>query len=549
VTGPAPAPALNLPATPGTTPGEGAQREPPLEGAPFACALDAEQAQATSQDTPQPQPHRGEHEEGQAAPETNTPRDSGAAVPGLGPATPIAAERQGPSQPSPASSNDAALESGREDGGPRSASGSATPSVEAASARDLTSNFAPVAALGHVPSQQAASGAGVAAGSARGTVIAAEATTGSTRGTVLAAEGTSGSAHEPVTSTKAGASTNATTDLTHEPLLAAKATASSVGDAGRIATATTDSPREPSPFTQATSGPAPETGLPASATTVPASGTRLAAKAAAGTGSDTDLTAAAVPGTHSTLDAEPAKAAQGGPASDSRPAAGTPTGATLAAGTARGSNLVAGTTHGANPTSGTTLSSVSLTSGATPGSAPGAIASVGQHADASVEDPQTPLGGGVDLQQAIDDLHGTIALAAREGVTQARIALAPPELGEIRINLTQTASGLLARVTAGSATALQALAAGHAELRQSLSSLGVELTNLSIGHHEQAATHGEGAAEQRREGATSAGETSRRGSHTTNEQGDPLSEDPQAAQETSISPSTAQRGALVDVLA
>jgi flagellar hook-length control protein FliK len=90
---------------------------------------------------------------------------------------------------------------------------------------------------------------------------------------------------------------------------------------------------------------------------------------------------------------------------------------------------------------------------------------------------------GVGLQEAIESLHGTIQLAARQGLTQARISLQPEELGEIRINLTQTAQGLLARVSAESPAAAQALAAAHAQLRQSLSSLGINLTRLEIGHH------------------------------------------------------------------
>jgi len=50
-----------------------------------------------------------------------------------------------------------------------------------------------------------------------------------------------------------------------------------------------------------------------------------------------------------------------------------------------------------------------------------------------------PAGSGVDLQQIIDSVRATIELAARQGATQARIALQPQELGEIRIHLSQTA--------------------------------------------------------------------------------------------------------------
>ncbi len=133
-------------------------------------------------------------------------------------------------------------------------------------------------------------------------------------------------------------------------------------------------------------------------------------------------------------------------------------------------------------------------------------------------DPAAPPGEpgsaayGVGLQEAIESLHGTIQLTARQGLSQARISLHPEELGEIRINLTQTAQGLLARVSAESPAAAQALAAARAQLRQSLSSLGINLARLDIGHHDPStqsggsdhssehhngATHGEGSSASR----------------------------------------------------
>lgn len=93
---------------------------------------------------------------------------------------------------------------------------------------------------------------------------------------------------------------------------------------------------------------------------------------------------------------------------------------------------------------------------------------------------------GVDLNQAIEQVHATVELAARQGLAQARIQLVPAELGAIRIHLTQTAAGLLARVSADSAAASQALAAAHAELRQSLSGAGIELAHLHVGTHDGA---------------------------------------------------------------
>jgi len=121
---------------------------------------------------------------------------------------------------------------------------------------------------------------------------------------------------------------------------------------------------------------------------------------------------------------------------------------------------------------------------------------LGAALDASSTGSPAELGSGaygVGLQEAIESLHGTIQLAARQGLTQARISLQPEELGEIRINLTQTAQGLLARISAESPAAAQALAAAHSELRQSLSSLGINLTRLDIGHHDSPQSGGANA--------------------------------------------------------
>lgn len=84
------------------------------------------------------------------------------------------------------------------------------------------------------------------------------------------------------------------------------------------------------------------------------------------------------------------------------------------------------------------------------------------------------------MQEMIDAIRATVEVATRQGIAQARIALQPEELGEIRIHLTQTTDGLLARVTADTPAAAQALAQGRSELHQSLSTLGLSL-RLDIG--------------------------------------------------------------------
>jgi flagellar hook-length control protein FliK len=179
---------------------------------------------------------------------------------------------------------------------------------------------------------------------------------------------------------------------------------------------------------------------------------------------------------------------------------------------------------------------------------------------AAAEGNSTPPAGelaatgyGVGLQEAIESLHGTIQLAARQGLTQARISLQPEELGAIRINLTQTTQGLLARVTAESPAAAQALAAAHAQLRQSLSSLGIDLTRLDIGHHDPAPSGGADAKDSG-QGSAARGESfggGRPGRSTAiAAPADPETEtDSPVAEEPAPATTTPSNGTLIDVLA
>ena len=140
--------------------------------------------------------------------------------------------------------------------------------------------------------------------------------------------------------------------------------------------------------------------------------------------------------------------------------------------------------------------------------------------------------------EMIDTIQATIELAARHGATQARIALQPEELGEITIHLSQSAEGILARVTAATPAAAQALAAGRGELHQSLSSLGTTLLRLDIGMFE-------GREGQRRE-IGGEGSSGRAAAAPTEED-----ESIAAAEGASraAAPASTPLGALVDVLA
>jgi flagellar hook-length control protein FliK len=89
-------------------------------------------------------------------------------------------------------------------------------------------------------------------------------------------------------------------------------------------------------------------------------------------------------------------------------------------------------------------------------------------------------GTAVGMHEMIESIRATVEIAARQGATQARIELQPEELGHINIHLTQTNAGLVARVSAETPAAAQALADGRSELHQSLSSLGLSLLRLDI---------------------------------------------------------------------
>jgi flagellar hook-length control protein FliK len=94
--------------------------------------------------------------------------------------------------------------------------------------------------------------------------------------------------------------------------------------------------------------------------------------------------------------------------------------------------------------------------------------------------PAAPPRPGVRLQQAIETVRQTIELGVRQGFSQARIQLAPPQLGSVRIHLQETSDGLVARVVADHSDAAQTLAHGGADLRRSLQAAGVTLVRLDI---------------------------------------------------------------------
>jgi len=140
------------------------------------------------------------------------------------------------------------------------------------------------------------------------------------------------------------------------------------------------------------------------------------------------------------------------------------------------------------------------------------------------------------MQSMVETIHATIELAARQGISQARISLEPAELGEIRIHLSQSSDGLLVRLTADTPAGAQALASGRGELHQALSSLGSTLLRLDIGSGSAQGGEGrqaEGSPRPARRGQTGGGENI----------------DPASGPDEAGAPHTQVLGELVDVLA
>jgi flagellar hook-length control protein FliK len=87
---------------------------------------------------------------------------------------------------------------------------------------------------------------------------------------------------------------------------------------------------------------------------------------------------------------------------------------------------------------------------------------------------------GVRLQHAAETVRLTIASASAAGVSRARIALRPAELGGIEIMLSHGPGGISATVTAESPAAAHALQRAADQLQRSLADNGLNLVRLDI---------------------------------------------------------------------
>jgi flagellar hook-length control protein FliK len=98
---------------------------------------------------------------------------------------------------------------------------------------------------------------------------------------------------------------------------------------------------------------------------------------------------------------------------------------------------------------------------------------------------------GVGLAQAAEKVSEMIALSARNGVSQARISLAPATLGTINIHLQRTPDGIIARVVTEHPEAAATLASGGEDLRRQLAQQGTQLLRLDIETSDRRASQGD----------------------------------------------------------
>jgi flagellar hook-length control protein FliK len=95
--------------------------------------------------------------------------------------------------------------------------------------------------------------------------------------------------------------------------------------------------------------------------------------------------------------------------------------------------------------------------------------------------PDAPVRTSVHLQEAVDAVRATFTAANHAGISSARISLTPASLGGIKISLTQTPDGLVARVATDHPETAQTLQQSAGDLRRSLEAGGMTLLRLDIG--------------------------------------------------------------------
>jgi type III secretion system needle length determinant len=101
------------------------------------------------------------------------------------------------------------------------------------------------------------------------------------------------------------------------------------------------------------------------------------------------------------------------------------------------------------------------------------------------------------LPQAAEAVENAIRIGQARGVTHARLALRPAELGGVEIHLTSTPGGLVVRVTADAPQAAHLLQQAGDDLRRQLQAQGIDLQRLDIGVSGDGRPGADAAGEQR----------------------------------------------------
>jgi flagellar hook-length control protein FliK len=155
---------------------------------------------------------------------------------------------------------------------------------------------------------------------------------------------------------------------------------------------------------------------------------------------------------------------------------------TSTAGTGGHGSAADGDRAGQNPSSGGAGGGVvPAPAAAAPATAPVApTAPVPSAAPTASSSATVPTAYGVRLAEAAEKVSNTIAMGARDGVSVARIELAPESLGAIQIHLQHTSDGLVARVITEHPEAAQTLAQSSGDLKRQLQQNGTALLRLDI---------------------------------------------------------------------
>ena len=145
--------------------------------------------------------------------------------------------------------------------------------------------------------------------------------------------------------------------------------------------------------------------------------------------------------------------------------------------------------------------------------------------------------GSVRLAETVETVKATLRMSVSRGVSHARLALNPAELGGVEVQLRSSSAGLVARVVADSPEAARLLSEAAADLRRTLESQGIEVLRLDVETAPERRAASGAFADGREPGSDRPGAASRSDNDLT---------DPDERSERAIE---LPNGVLVDVLA